>query len=1362
MDQPEGTAPRTRPIGSAGQPIRTIAFSSGGFDTAMDLGVIHALLVIQGKAPDAVVGISAGAINAVALAEILQREAPNGSAATPEETRRAKVARFREIFEAYANAPTELAAAYFPDTLQVDAGRSLEPLRLPIHNHRERLGRQSELKARQGFIRFFNFMLRTRFSFATLTRFVRRILGLQAAGQIRSRGARIAIYLFELVRSWSLIGLNLHRIAELMLETVWRPLFRAGGSARGSTAAGVLFARRWFRSVRIAVGYFSTFLTLTALWLSITALPIVGAWAFGGWIAGRPQEQQIAVAAGLAALLAIGIYRFERAGVWRQLTLTERNPRLRLVGELALESFELVGLAVLYLGIPLALLWVVSFALSGFALAEAGRLMVEAIWRGWWIVPLAGFGAALVIAVRFWQVGGDYRRRFLEQFDLTDALLSKHPIRDLFVRLFDPEYYGPRNMDDVVERSLRSEDQPSETSPTRKVIGEYAAPGKREQIEVGLIVANVGTGELEIVDPGVSVVDGLYASVAVAPLLPPAEATGRLFVDGGNITSEPTSGALALLRGRTHPDAPVIHIYSVSPLPFSSPTLREENGTDAPVFLNLVDVARRALLLQRFRDASLERRLTELYTRTMPPGRAAQSYGGNSFLRAWVTPVEPDQPLELHQRLFEARTKEAKREVIAEAVAEGCRAALQVMTRASQPPSVADPQNEQTLPCRQVVTNHLQRSVKAPLPLLADFDRENPPPTGEQASGLPEVCRHCRLREKGQGAGASPLTYHRLHFRKWAKVGPAWPHRDAEPEPLLQDDHFQRQPSAYAARTEKSLANYRVALDRGTDQQPRWPRTREGHEGKARPTVSLLFSGGVFRGVYQLGTLNALSELGLRPDVVAGASVGSITSAMIAQALSHSGAERQLRIARLAATYLALDRLILTDRFADFVRGLTLRAGATRFSLSEADRFFRRYDQAAPGRHNREARRVIAGLERLFWLSPFELHGLVRALRLGDTNQISRQLKDYVQEWLERMGVGREVLGSEPLSLLVAEHVLQALPGEAAPVDLRAEPFDRFLKQGIYFLATTTNLSMGRLEMLGEQQFMSDGPRPVLLDGLLASSAFPAVFRPRWAWEVMPGSNAKHQYIDGGVMDNLPLDGVAHFLRNAAAAGLIHPHPTRGNLKVPHLLFSASLEPVVRRHTTIDGVEPFRRDWVALMQRTGQLRYNKKVELYGQTQQALRQIRAEREPGAEFTPIDLEVVTVKPQWLVSTFAFHPMLGFRRSTQAESIAHGCATTLAVFSDLQRDPEREPWLGPWGVLLDAIPQSVERKDGALVPGPGGGPGTCWFRADRPCPFSRKSLEALPAPGLPPATVTELDGIYRACGREATHRARTGGES
>src|SRR2546422_1067881 len=90
-----------------------------------------------------------------------------------------------------------------------------------------------------------------------------------------------------------------------------------------------------------------------------------------------------------------------------------------------------------------------------------------------------------------------------------------------------------------------------------------------------------------------------------------------------------------------------------------------------------------------------------------------------------------------------------------------------------------------------------------------------------------------------------------------------------------------------------------------------------------------------------------------------------------------NGSRSNAAMAQMAATFLALDRLILTDRFADFIRRFTLRAAATRFSPRDADQLFRRYDDSSTDLFGQKARRVLAGLERLFYVSPFDVEELV-------------------------------------------------------------------------------------------------------------------------------------------------------------------------------------------------------------------------------------------------------------------------------------------------------------------------------------------------------------------------------------------------
>jgi predicted acylesterase/phospholipase RssA len=385
-------------------------------------------------------------------------------------------------------------------------------------------------------------------------------------------------------------------------------------------------------------------------------------------------------------------------------------------------------------------------------------------------------------------------------------------------------------------------------------------------------------------------------------------------------------------------------------------------------------------------------------------------------------------------------------------------------------------------------------------------------------------------------------------------------------------------------------------------------------------------------------------------------------------------------------------------------------------------------------------------------------------MRRREFHKVLEQMRECFQEWLDRGGVGDEVLGAEPLSLLIAEHVLPKVPG-AADFNLDAPGFEQFIQDGIVLLATATNLTGGRLEILGEILPYGTKNKVSLRQGLLASSAFPGVFRPRWHWEVRPGARDADLFSDGGVMDNLPFDAVARFLNNAALANLIATNPVTPRGSVPHLVFSASLraDPVKLEDTE---VRDLKNDWIRLRDRTRRLGYNQKLKLYEEAQRAIRRIRksaiGNEEPAEQpsedndkFTPLDLEILTIRPNWLCGTFSFHPMLGFRRKMQARSIAHGCASTLLELGARATDEVKAGWLEEWGVDLDVLPKLKGRlcknrfmpikKSGSGVPG------GCWFNQDIPCTFSQMSMMDK---NIPDEVSKAVYQIYKECERQSTH--------
>jgi hypothetical protein len=231
---------------------------------------------------------------------------------------------------------------------------------------------------------------------------------------------------------------------------------------------------------------------------------------------------------------------------------------------------------------------------------------------------------------------------------------------------------------------------------------------------------------------------------------------------------------------------------------------------------------------------------------------------------------------------------------------------------------------------------------------------------------------------------------------------------------------------------------------------------------------------------------------------------------------------------------------------------------------------------------------------------------------------------------------------------------------------------------------------------------------------------------------------------------------------------------------VPHLILTATLEPEKADWTKRADLD--RLCWTDIRARAGQLRYNGKIDKFQGGQRDIRRILQQRaEEGdpdvrAADIPLNLDVLAVKPKWLCGTFAFHPMLGFSRAKQAESIAHGCASTICAVAD-HFDVNNKAhavdvealrgWATGRGIALGQLPERIHPGAGGVL---GFGPaklseeeqrqGFCWFRkvesatGKRPiCPFHSQSASCAEKDEVS----EELQTIYDACGARHNHVAR-----
>lgn len=1260
----------TRKIMARKKRRRALAFASGGLDTVMQMGVAHALLVSRGAPPDYVVGVSAGALNAAALAEILQAAPAGLDAATKrgfdfKERLPFQVDALRRFISNYLGMPRLVSEAFIPDSLEVTARDPLKPLELPIHFSNERDAREVANEAKAGWVYLLNDFFSLRITIATATRITRKILGIIESSEKANRffrfGARLKSEAGLLWIAWK----HFFELAPVAGTVLWALMLGPNRSAlrgtQSATADKLMSARRLYDFIRAPVR------SLFVLYLMAHVLVLASAGLIASWF---------------------------------------------------IRAFPALLLRAAPAGPP----------------APPGKLSSMAM------------------------------TRILEYYGLADGLANSDVIRQLLVKCFDQNYYGSQDISEVLDRALARDSEPAAgTEAGRKRMCQYRE--NNPPIGVAVVAARVSNGEMHVFHGDVPVVDALLAASAVVPLFPAvtidetyetacAEAARKnadaaradapsarrtanadgstLFIDAANVSNEAIGPLLDHIRDELaakNDDAACVDVYPVSNLPVSTPKLPAPKDKK---FAGILDVVPRALQLKRFRDATVEQRLTTLYSKVLPEGRSwypvpeTDNHGKpvrdaqgkqktKNFVNAIILPLELEKPVEINQRLLTGHDLTSYDDLIHETIADGCRASLEGMLPALIRTTANTAGSQDKVLCAAVIRERLAGEEALP---------------GNDASvgpGLSEVCARCALvRGKDETQWQDRAT---LRVVKNRETWPEWPSGDREQ--LIEV-------------AEPKPPETRVApVCNG------WPVDRNGAKGSERPLVSLLFGGGVFRGVFHMGVMAALREAGIQPDVVAGSSVGSIIAAMIAQVFSSKEEDQGKQIAHLAATFLCIDRLILTDRMADFIRRLTLRAAETIFAPRDVDLLFRRYDAGSTDVFGRRMRSIAAGIERLTHISPFELAELTRDLRMQDLMRFTDALREDVQDFLNRGGVGEEILGTEPLSLLIHNHVLQyQRADDPATNDL----FESFRDRAIYFLATATNLDQGELEILGDTVAGGSAQEASLLFGLLASSAFPAVFRPRRSWEIFRQSNHMYQYIDGGVIDNLPLDAVAQFLDRHSLA---KDPPIKRRPAQPHLIFTASLETDPPRNGRFDAD-----DCLAIRKRAKTFKYNLKIDGYATAQRDLRAIYRERTAREGRPPaaalLDLHVMAVKPKWLCGTFGFHPMLGFHRARQARSIAHGCASTFAALHDMEKTDERKEWLKAWGAKNLAFEEKSFPSNASdnLTPAKQRDCGECWFRVGKICPFSKKGL--LQA-GVNEKKIPEVSQIYTLCGDPATHRVK-----
>ena len=458
------------------------------------------------------------------------------------------------------------------------------------------------------------------------------------------------------------------------------------------------------------------------------------------------------------------------------------------------------------------------------------------------------------------------------------------------------------------------------------------------------------------------------------------------------------------------------------------------------------------------------------------------------------------------------------------------------------------------------------------------------------------------------------------------------------------------------------------------------------NEEQRAPRIVFVASGGVFRGSFHIGMVGAMHAIGMKPDLIVGASVGTMMGAALGELFS-TGDEGTLH--RLVDTFVEVnDKVALTRQFKSAMRDLSTRAQMV--NLSPAD--FRRKILEGAGQDPTFATagapaELIDAISRLF-LIPHRKTQQLAADFVGEdvAGAVARFIGLLKDQTAERLGIRESVLGTSLLELAITKILKKAAEDKS-----NAQPY---LKSGIGFLATTVNLTDERMEILG-LRVPAEGKSYDFIQAALSSSAFPLAFPARRESHIYPETGRRDVFFgDGGMFDNLPLMPATL----AVSAGQLHSL-TAGNLEwksleqrieTPDLYVVGALD----IDASEDPNENHGQSVFTILKRANSLQKNMKTRRYerfvARMDRILRPI-VKREGLEHRNTNDAKMAEIingfvhagvmvttpeKKEYLNGTFAFCESLQMDKAVIRRSIAHGCFRLLKQVAELQTVKGDEP--------------------------------------------------------------------------------------
>lgn len=460
-------------------------------------------------------------------------------------------------------------------------------------------------------------------------------------------------------------------------------------------------------------------------------------------------------------------------------------------------------------------------------------------------------------------------------------------------------------------------------------------------------------------------------------------------------------------------------------------------------------------------------------------------------------------------------------------------------------------------------------------------------------------------------------------------------------------------------------------------------------------------AGGVFRGVFQVGAIAALRRYEIRPDLFAGASVGTLFSYLMEAMARPEGGTQRLR-----------DVVALMQDIPQWVDAQPDGApGRVDALFTELGRRWRGTDEdvtEVPHVHALRPRHLVelvldpaherwpgalAGARQLL-LAPVHKrpsHGpaidqarIIDAVfaALNGEHQPGMKILDRILAAWGIFEPGKEAEGELIGFQSIAPELRSVVLGQRDAPDLRFHPWCEQTK--VRFLFSGAQFERGMPVVFG----LPWDDDPLAIEAALAASSFPVAFRRRSHETLFPPRTTDRErlgeprggtYVDGGVFNNFPSDIAFAFLRSLTR---YDGYEWLGEVR--HRVLLLSLDPPGQGHAIAS------RDRRALMNavRARDGGRDDKVYRTWVTQQHIAHLAHHanplfREAGEEQAmEVDFDLIEPVRFEYRHAFAFKPVLGFKVSKQHKLLAAGCRRTRVALE--------------WRVFRDALGSDVKFED------------------------------------------------------------------